>query len=208
MGNESGSFTGELILASGSAARKQMLQAAGVVFRVVPADIDEAAIRKTLTANDAEIEPGDVAEVLARAKAEAVSTDHPGVLVVGADQVLSLGDRIFEKPADCDVARDQLLALRGRTHRLYSAVVLALDGETVWSTGDMADMTMRPFSPEFLGAYLAAGGDAICQSVGAYQLEGLGAQLFEKIEGDYFTILGMPLLGLLNELRGRGALRT
>ena len=196
-----------LILASGSGARRQMMEAAGLVFEVVPADVDEVAIRDTLRAGNSGIEPADVAEVLARAKAEMVSAAHPDALVIGADQVLALGDQIFEKPADLDAARDSLLVLRGKTHQLHSAVVLAENGETVWSASDVAHMGVRAFTPEFLGAYLATAGEKICSSVGAYQLEGLGVQLFEKIEGDYFTILGMPLLPLLGELRARGVVR-
>jgi septum formation protein len=193
----------KLVLASGSRSRRQMLEAAGLTFTVAPADLDERAVRETLSANDTTVEPADVAEVLARAKAETVSRAHPGAIVIGADQILALGDEIFEKPAGLDGARSHLAKLRGRTHQLHSAVVLAEAGEVVWAHIDTASLTMRAFSPAFLDDYLVRAGLAVCESVGAYQLEGLGVQLFERIEGDYFTILGLPLVPLLGELRLR-----
>lgn len=192
-----------LVLASGSRSRRQMLDAAGLTFDVTPADVDERAIRETLQADDSGIEPADVAEVLARAKAEAISRLRLEALVIGADQVLALDDEIFEKPADLAGARRHLQKLRGRTHQLHSAVVLAQGGEVVWANVDTASLTMHAFSADFLETYLTLAGTVICGSVGAYQLEGLGAQLFERIEGDYFTILGLPLLPLLAELRTR-----
>lgn len=179
-----------------------MLEAAGLAFAVVPADLDERAIRETLAAGDSSVEPADVAEVLARAKAETVSRARPGV-VIGADQVLALGDEVFEKPAGIEEARAHLLKLRGQTHQLHSAVVLAEAGEVAWAHVDTASLTMRTFSLTFLDDYLSRVGTAVCQSVGAYQLEGVGVQLFERIDGDYFTILGLPLLPLLAELRLR-----
>lgn len=193
-----------LILASGSQARKQMLAAAGLQFDVVPADIDERAIRTALETGDNPLEPDDIADILARAKAEHVSRAKPEALVIGSDQVLALDETIFEKPANADVARANLLSMRGRAHELHAAVALAHGGETVWSHSDIATMTMRKFSAGFLDDYIAKSGNGILSSVGAYQLEGMGVQLFEKIEGDYFTILGMPLLPLLQELRARG----
>ncbi|MGE5510684.1 MAG: Maf family nucleotide pyrophosphatase [Bacteroidota bacterium] len=196
----------DLVLASGSRSRRQMLEAAGASFAVEPAEVDENAIRETLQAGDNAIDPADVAEVLARAKAEAVSRKRPDALVIGADQVLALDDEIFEKPRGLDGARAHLRRLRGRAHQLHSAVVLAERGEVVWSYADTADLTMRTFSDQFLDDYLRRAGPIVCESVGAYQLEGLGIQLFQRIEGDYFTILGLPLLPLLAELRTRGAL--
>lgn len=192
-----------LVLASGSRSRRQMLDAAGLTFDVTPADVDERAIRETLQADDSGIEPADVAEVLARAKAEAISRLRLEALVIGADQVLALDDEIFEKPADLAGARRHLQKLRGRTHQLHSAVVLAQGGEVVWANVDTGSLTMHAFSADFLENYLTLAGTVVCDSVGAYQLEGLGVQLFERIEGDYFTILGLPLLPLLAELRTR-----
>lgn len=195
--------TARLVLASGSRSRRQMLDAAGLTFDIAPADVDERAIRETLQAGDSGIEPADVAEVLARAKAETISRQHPDALVIGADQVLALDDEIFEKPPDLAGARRHLQKLRNRTHQLHSAVVLARNGEVVWAHVDTASLTMHAFSADFLETYLTLAGTVICDSVGAYQLEGLGVQLFERIEGDYFTILGLPLLPLLAELRAR-----
>ncbi len=198
----------EVILASGSAARRSMLEAAGVAFRVVPAEVDEDEIRRAYTANDPDGTPTGVSRVLARAKAEEVSRRFPAALVIGADQVLELGREIYNKPADMTAARRHLRALSGRTHRLLSTVSLAETGHETWSYLDAASLSMRDFSDDFLDGYLARTGDRICACVGAYELEGLGVQLFESIEGDYFTILGMPLLKLLAELRQRGAMPT
>ena len=200
--------SGGVILASGSWSRRQLLEAAGVTFTAVPADVDERAIRETLQDGDNEIDPADVAEVLARAKAEHVSQAHPDAIVIGSDQILALGDEIFEKPPDMAGARNHLTKLRGRTHQLHCGVVLAQGGATIWSHVDTASLTMRSFTPAFLDAYLDGAGPSICASVGAYQLEGMGIQLFERIEGDYFTILGLPLLPLLGALREREVLAS
>jgi septum formation protein len=193
-----------LILASGSAARKDMLAAAGLSFDVVPADVDEDTIRAMMISESDCVESADVAAVLAAEKALAVSRAHPDALVIGADQVLGLGRRMFSKAENKAEARDILDRLRGGTHELVSAVALAQNGTVSWQNFDSARMTMRRFSDEFLGNYLERAGAAILRSVGCYELEGLGVQLFERIEGDYFTILGMPLLPLLAELRNRG----
>lgn len=198
----------ELILASGSSARRTMLQAAGVTFRVVPADVDEDAIRAGLADSEPDAGPERVAAVLARAKSEEVSRREPSALVIGADQVLALGQEIFTKPADIAAARRALRTLAGKPHRLLSAVSIAQGGREAWQHLDVATLAMRDFSDQFLDAYLARAGERVCASVGAYELEGLGIQLFERIEGDYFTILGMPLLPLLNELRVRGMLQA
>jgi septum formation protein len=195
-----------VILASGSKSRRALLAAAGVSFDIKPADVDEPAIREAVTSGDDGLDPADVAEVLARAKAEAVSGEEEDALVIGADQILELEGRIFEKPTGMDGARRHLLELRGKTHQLHSAVVIAQAGETVWSFVDTAHLTMRPLTPQVIGDYLAAAGEQVCQSVGAYQLESIGIQLFEKIEGDYFTILGLPMLPLLAALRINGGL--
>lgn len=189
-----------LILGSGSASRAALLKAAGLDFKIDPAGIDESAIRKLVT-RDRGAMAGDVADVLARAKAETVSERHPGALVIGSDQVLALGDSIFEKPQSQEDARRTLLALQGKTHQLHSAVALAREENVHWAHIETAHLTMRELSPEFIGQYLADAGDKVRQSVGAYQLEGLGVHLFEEIKGDYFTILGLPMLALLKQLR-------
>lgn len=190
-----------LILASGSAARRALLEAAGLMFDVVPADIDEAAIREAIFEKTAGAEGADIASVLAAEKARVVSVAHPDALVVGADQVLALGGKIFSKPGSVADARAHLVMLRGRTHDLNSAVAIARNGDVHWQTTATAGMTVRDFSDEFLGVYLQRMGDRVLSSVGCYEFEGLGVQLFERIEGDYFTILGIPLLPLLARLR-------
>ena len=192
-----------VILASGSAARKTMMQAAGLTFDVVPADIDEDAIRAAMMLDSGSVEAADVASVLAMEKALLVSRAYPKALVIGSDQVLALGRRHFTKAATEADAREILATLRGHTHELVSAVALAQGGEIVWQAFDSAQMTMRQFSDDYVATYLADAGSAALKSVGCYELEGFGVQLFEKIEGDYFTILGMPLLPLLAELRRR-----
>jgi septum formation protein len=195
-----------VILASASSARRAMLTDAGVAFTVVPAEVDETAIREALTAGNAAIDPCDIAEVLARAKALSVSELNPGAIVVGADQVLACEGEIYAKAPDAAAARKALLKLRGKAHMLHSAVAIAEHGEVTWDFSATAHLTMRDFSLAFLGEYASRAGPALTSSVGAYQLEGLGLQLFERIEGDYFTILGLPLLPLLAELRHRGVI--
>lgn len=190
-----------LVLASGSAARRALLDAAGLTFDVVPAQIDEAAIRTTILEETMGAEASDIASVLAAEKARAVSELHPEALVIGADQVLVLGGKIFSKAETMLEAREHLTMLRGRTHDLVSAVALARNGVVHWQTLAVAGMTVRDFSDEFLGAYLERMGEKALASVGCYELEGTGVQLFERIEGDYFTILGIPLLPLLQRLR-------
>ena len=167
----------ELILASGSRFRRQMLQAAGVHFRVVIAEVDEPAERAAMTRDNPAIEPGEVAMRLAELKAQEVSARHPHAFVVGADQVLALDHEIFGKPPDVGAARAQLLTLRGRTHKLPTAVVLASGGQIVWQHLASAELEMRPFSDEFLAAYLAAASGHLAETVGGYALEGLGGQL-------------------------------
>lgn len=200
--------TSQVILASGSRARYSLLKSAGLAFTVIPADVDETAVRETLMSDNPEIDPIDIADVLARVKGEAVSAANPDSLIIAGDQVLALGPEIFSKPTDIESARECLKKLRGQTHQLHSAVVLAENGEVTWAHVETADMTMRNFSTMFLSEYLVKAGDAVCHSVGGYQLEGLGIQLFEKIDGDYFTILGLPLLPLLAELRQRNVLTS
>jgi septum formation protein len=185
-----------------------MLAAAGVHFTVQAADVDEPAIRDRLFKEDPRISPKRVAEMLAIAKAEDVGAKRPGVVVVGADQVLALDDDLLSKSPSIEAAREALRRLRGRTHELHSAVALAESGTVNWTHVATARLTMRDFSDYFLDDYLLRAADRVSQTVGAYELEGLGIQLFERIEGDYFTILGLPLLPLLGELRERGILPT
>ncbi len=189
----------ELILASKSPFRSALLKNAGIEFSTASAEIDERAVEAPLYETGAT--PEDVAQVLAEAKAVDVSEKNPGAVVIGCDQTLSLGDEIFHKPADMEAARRQLLKFSGKTHQLNSAVVLVKDGETVWRHVSIARMTMRDLDPGFVGRYLGRVGDAALSSVGAYQVEGPGIQLFDRIDGDYFTIVGLPLLPLLAELR-------
>lgn len=186
-----------------------MLDAAGLTYAAIPSQVDEPAVRRTLEAQNGDtIDASRLAIALARAKAEDVSAANPGAVVVGADQVLALGARLFEKPKDLAEARGHLATFRGQTHTLHAAVAIAVNGRADWHHIDVARMTMRAFTREFVETYLARAGRAILGSVGAYQLEGLGIQLFERIEGDYFTILGMPLLPLLGELRNRKVIAT
>lgn len=197
-------MTEKIILASGSPFRKAMLADAGVDIEAVPATLDERALEAPL--QDSGASPEDVALVLAEAKATEVSERRPGALVLGCDQTLSLGDEVFHKPADMEGARRHLLALSGKTHQLNSAAVLVRDGKVLWRHVGIASMTMRKLDPAFIGRHLARVGAKALSSVGAYQIEGEGVQLFEKIEGDHFTIVGLPLLPLLAELRTLGAI--
>ncbi|UVK42663.1 Maf-like protein [Mesorhizobium sp. AR07] len=197
-------MTEKIILASGSTFRKVMLVNAGIDVEAVPADVDERALEAPLQGSG--VSPEDVALVLAEAKATEVSERRPGGLVLGCDQTLSLGDEMFHKPADMEGARRHLLALSGKTHQLNSAAVLVRDGAVLWWHVGIASMTMRKLDPAFIGRHLARVGARALASVGAYQIEGEGIQLFEKIEGDHFTIVGLPLLPLLAELRDLGAI--
>jgi septum formation protein len=191
--------TQPLILASKSAARQALLRSAGIAFEVFPADINERATEQA----SGLFAPGEVAALLAREKARSVSLQHPNRFVVGADQTLALGSRRFSKPAGRAEAAGQLRALAGRTHQLHSAVAVVRNGELLFSDAAMARMTMRPLDDAAISAYLDAAGPAVTTSVGAYQLEGLGVHLFERIDGDHFTILGLPLLRLLEFLRSQ-----
>jgi septum formation protein len=191
-----------LVLASKSAVRHALLRDAGIPVEVAPADIDERAIEQRADTSDA----GDIAALLAREKARAIATRLPGRLVLGADQTLALGARRFSKPPDLAAARDQLKALRGRTHELHTAIALLREGAVVFEHREVARLTMRAFSDAFLEGYLEVMGSAVTTSVGGYQLEKVGIQLFERIEGDHFVILGLPLLALLQYLRQSGCL--
>ena len=191
-----------LVLASKSAPRRALLEAAGIPVEVRPADIDERAVEQAADASAA----GEVAVLLARTKARAVASVLPGRLVLGADQTLVLGERRFDKPTDLAAARAQLRVLAGKTHELHSAIAFVRDGEVLNETVQVARMTMRSLSDRFLDAYLEAAGSAVTASVGAYQLERYGVHLFERVEADHFTILGLPLLQLLAFLRSAGLL--
>ncbi|MGE5260368.1 MAG: Maf family protein, partial [Actinomycetota bacterium] len=185
-----------LILASTSKIRARVLEDAGLAFIVEPPGLDESVMRQAVSGEKA-LGAHDVAEVLARAKAEAVSDLAPKAYVIGADQVLAFGDQILSKPDSMEAARKQLLDLSGKTHTLHTSVAVATNGETLWATTEIATLTMRKLSPQFIGHYLAATGEEVLNSVGAYQVESIGIQLFEKIDGDYFVILGLPLIPLL-----------
>ena len=193
-----------LILASKSAARRAMLEGAGVPFSVQVADVDEDAVKATHDPADA----AGLAVELARVKALAVSRHDPEAWVLGGDQTLAFAGGVVSKAASMTAARAQLAAMRGRGHQLHSGAALARNGQVVWSGVDTVTLRVRDFSDAFLDAYLAAEGDGLLTSVGSYRLEGMGAQLFEAVEGDYFTVLGLPLWLVLAELRRAGVLAT
>lgn len=191
-----------LVLASQSHVRRTLLEAAHLPVEIKPASLDERAIEMRA----GPIGPAKAAALLAREKALSVAAGMPGRLVLGADQTLALGERRFSKPKDRAGAREQLKALRGKTHQLHSAIAVAHDGEVLFEHVGDARLTMRDFSDAFLESYLGEAGDAVAASVGGYQLESVGIQLFEQIEGSHFTILGLPLLPLLHWLRQNGVL--
>lgn len=188
-----------LILASQSHARQTLLAHAGIAFEAMPANIDERGIQ----ARSGVSAPGDIARLLAEAKALAVSSRRAGHVVIGADQTLALGQRLFSKPNGRVQAAEQLRALAGKTHELFSGVAVALDGRIMYAHVAVARLTMRPLSENDIAAYLDAAGDIVTSSVGAYQLERFGVHLFEHIDGDHFTILGLPLLPLIGFLRSQ-----
>jgi len=193
-----------LVLASASRTRQSLLQNAGILFESVPSTLDERAAEQPLL--EAGATPEDIALALAMAKAAKVSAERRGELVVGADQVLEFEGKRLTKPEDMEAARRMLLHLAGRTHLLHSALAAAQEGAVIWQHVETARLTMRPVKPASIGRYLAAVGDAALSSVGAYQIEGRGIELFERIEGDYFAILGLPLLPLLAFLRAEGVI--
>ncbi len=202
-GIASGDGAPQIVLASASDARRRLLENAGVPIIVDPGLADEDEVKRAMHADGAPAEA--CAERLAEIKALRTSGRHQGAIVLGADQMLELNGVWFDKPADRDRAAAQLTALAGKTHRLVSALVAVRNGARIWSHVASARLTMRPLTPAFIALYLEAAGEQALQSVGAYQLEGLGAQLFARIEGDYFTVLGLPLLPLLAFLREHGA---
>jgi septum formation protein len=191
-----------LILASGSKTRARMLRGAGVAIEIVVPAIDEPELMASLNASGATT--SRVAEVLAEMKAQRVAPRFPGRFVLGCDQMLECDGMWLDKPADRAHARDQLRMLRGKSHSLVTSAVLMRDEERLWHVTERAEMRMRDFSDEFLEHYLEQAGDDILRSVGAYQLEGIGAQLFQRVSGDFFTILGLPLLPVLAILREHG----
>lgn len=193
-----------IVLASSSPFRKKMLEDAGLVFEVERPEIDERAVEAAV--QNSGVTPEDLALILAEAKALDISLKRPGALVIGTDQTLSLEDDVLHKPKDMEEARRRLLLLSGKTHQLNSAVVVLRDGEVLWRHVGIARLTMRPLEPAFIGRHLSRVGDVALSSVGAYQIEGEGIQLFEKVEGDHFTIVGLPLLPLLAKLRELGAI--
>jgi septum formation protein len=190
-----------LILASASPSRRQLLANAGLQFEIEPAGVDEEEITRSL---GSKASPQELATALAELKAVRVSSRHPEAIVIGADSTLACNGRLFDKPPTMAAARKQLMALRGQTHELFSSVVVARGGARIWHWAERARLTMRPFGESFLDAYLERAGKDVLTSVGAYQLESLGAHLFTRVDGDYFTILGLPLLPLLSFLAGHG----
>lgn len=194
----------KLVLASASPSRRMLMENAGLTFQAVAAQIDERAVEREI--EHRALGPDELALELACSKALEVSSRFPQALVIGCDQTMSLGQQVFHKPADRDEARANLLSLRGRTHRLNSGIVLVREGREIWRHLSTADLSMRDFSDGFLEDYLVRCGDDVMKSVGCYQLEGIGIQLFNSISGDYFTILGLPLLPLLGQLRVLGEL--
>lgn len=188
-----------IILASKSAYRQQLLTNAGVKFSAISADINEREIEAPLL--EAGLGGADVAEVLAIAKSENVASANPDAYVVGSDQTLSLDGELLHKPEDMEAAQKRLLLLSGKTHELNSSIAIVRNGETLWTYVEVAHITFRELDPGYIGRHTAAAGDKILTSVGAYQIEGLGVQLFEKVEGDFFSIMGLPILPLLKKLR-------
>lgn len=188
-----------LILASKSEHRFELMTNAGLEFKAIPAEIDERAIEEAT--RESGLLPGDLAQLLANSKANNVSEQYPDAYVIGSDQTLSLDGVLFHKPNNMDQARRQLLDLSGKTHELNSAISLSQNGEILWQHVSVAYLSMRDLTPEFIGRHLSRAGQNVLTSVGAYQLEYEGIHLFDKIEGDFFTIVGLPMLPLLKKLR-------
>ena len=194
-----------IILASGSAIRRQILDGAGIDFEVIVKPVDEGAIKTAMLADG--YKPRDIADALAEAKARRVSQMETG-FVIGADQIMVMDGQIFDKPVDLEDARQRLVNMRGKTHYLVGGVVVCENGQPVWRHASQTKLTMRDFSDDFLDQYLADEAEFVCKSVGAYRFEGPGAQLFSHVDGDFFSILGLSLLPLLDFLRMRGAIQS
>lgn len=203
-----GSIRRDLVLASETGSLRRLLEACGLSIRVLPpnpeANTPNQAMLETLGVTD----PADVAELLARTRIEEAHARAPGALIIGAHQVLSLNGKVLDKPMTVDAARDRLFELRGKTHELHSAVALAEDGNITWTHVETAQLTMRAFSPQFVGRYLAAIGPQVLDSPGAYQLDGAGLQVFDRIQGDYLTTLGAPIFALFARLRETGLMAS
>jgi len=190
-----------LILASGSAIRAQILSDAGLTYEVISKPVDEAAVKESMLAEGSRLR--DIADALAEAKALRVSRTEPG-FVIGADQIMVMDETLFDKPPTIEAARERLKEMRGKTHKLMGAVVVCENGQAVWRHLSVTKLTVREFSDAFLDQYIEMEGESLTRSVGAYRFEGPGAHLFSKVEGDFFSILGLPLLPLLDYLRTRG----
>lgn len=189
----------DLILASSSSVRARLLREAGLSFETHPARVDEDAIKQAMLGEGAK--PRDIADTLAELKATRISSRYPNAMVIGADQILVCEDKLFSKPRDMNEARGHLETLSGKRHDLVTAAVIARAGSVIWRRVDIVKLTVRDLSPAFISDYLERAGEDALESVGCYRLEGLGVQLFQKIDGDYFTILGLPLLAILDFLR-------
>lgn len=203
-----GSVERDLVLGSESGSLQRLLAASGVTFRVLPLDHDEIAAQQALREKLEETDPADVAELLTRAKIDEARAQFPGAAIIAAHQVVSLNGEILNKPKTIEAARDRLFELRGKTHQLHSAVALADESEIVWTDVETAQLTMRAFSAQFVGRYLAATGPQVCEWPGAYQLDGIGLQLFDRIDGDYLAALGVPILLLFARLRESGIMAS
>ena len=203
-----GSTEKDLVLASETGSLRRLLEASGLAFRHMPLNLDEVATHQALLKNMGETDPADVAEMLTRAKIDEASARFPGALIIGAHQVISLNGKLLEKPNTIDAARDRLFELRDKTHELHSAVALAKEGQITWTHVETAQLTMRSFSAQFVGRYLVAAGPQICEAPGAYELDGIGLQLFDRIQGDYLALLGIPILLLFARLRESGFMAT
>jgi nucleoside triphosphate pyrophosphatase len=199
-----GSIKKDLVLASETGSLRRLLAASGLAFRVVSPNLKENSPTQALLETLGEADPADVAELLTRTRIEEANARAPGSLIIGAHQVVSLDGKVLEKPTTVDAARDLLFALRGKTHQLHSAVALAEDGNITWTHVETAQLTMRSFSAQFVGRYLAATGPQVCEWPGAYELDGVGLQLFDRIQGDFLTTLGAPIFLLFERLREIG----
>jgi septum formation protein len=203
-----GSIKKDLVLASESGSLRRLLAASGLAFRIVSLNLGESAPNQAMLETLGETDPADVAEVFARTRIEEANARAPGSLIIGAHQVVSLDGRVLERPTTIDAARDLLFELRGKTHQLHSAVALAEDGNITWTHVETAQLTMRSFSAQFVGRYLAATGPQVCESPAAYQLDGVGLQLFDRIQGDFLTTLGAPIFLLFERLRQIGLMAS